>query len=158
VWTESIKENTRGNKKDSMNITRQQLSSFIDDHYIKRGEQIIQDGTVYLDRIYTDHIEAYAVGTGIYCVKLFKSTASHQINGRCTCPAFFDFGPCKHIAATGLARIQADYEPNEWCCEQIDTLKDALHFLRKQSKEQLINIIMDLIAQDQELLEFIQQS
>ena len=141
-----------------MNITRKQLSSFIDDRHIKRGEQIVRDGTVFLEKIHSDHIVAYAIGTGIYRVNISKATSSNQIKGKCNCPAFFDFGPCKHIAAVGLARMQVGYKPDEWCSEQIEILKDALQSLHKQPKEKLINVIMDCIAQDQELLELIQQS
>jgi hypothetical protein len=140
-----------------MNITRQQLSSFIHDRYIKRGEQIVEEGTIVLEKIHSEQIEAFAIGTGIYHVKLFKSNSSAQIKGTCNCPAFFDFGPCKHIAAAGLARMQVGYEPDDWCCEQIQIFKNALQSLHKQPKENLISIIMDCIAQDQELLHLIPQ-
>ena len=53
--------------------------------------------------------------------------------------------------------MQIGYKPDEWCYEQIEILKDALQSLHKQPKEKLINIIMDCIAQDQELLDLIQQ-
>lgn len=140
-----------------MNITRQQLSSFIHDRYIKRGEEIVQEGTIVLENIHPEYIVAYAMGTGIYQVKLFKTNSSAQIKGTCNCPAFFDFGPCKHIAAAGLARMKAGYQAEEWCSEQIESVKDALQSLRKQPKEKLINIIIDCIAQDQELLHLIPQ-
>ena len=140
-----------------MNITRKQLRSFIDERYIKRGEQILQDGTIILERIYPEQIEAYAIGTGIYRVNLSRTISSNQITGSCNCPAFFNFGPCKHIAAAGLARMQVDYQPDEWSSEQIETVKNALQSLHKQPKEKLINIIINCIAQDQELLDLIQQ-
>lgn len=140
-----------------MNITRQQLSSFIHDRYIKRGEEIVKEGTIVLEKIHAEYIVAYAIGTGIYQVKLFKTNSSAHIKGTCNCPAFFDFGPCKHIAAAGLARMQVGYQPDDWCDEQIENVKNVLQSLHKQPKEKLINIIMDCIAQDQELLHLISQ-
>lgn len=143
--------------RNNMNISRKELSSFIDDRYIKRGAQIVGEGTIILEKIHPDRIEAYAIGTSIYRVNLFRSAPLKQLKGTCNCPAFFDFGPCKHIAAAGLACIQRDYKPDEWSYEQIKIFKNVLQVLHKQSRENLINIIMDCIAQDQELLYLIQQ-
>lgn len=138
-----------------MNIEQKELS-FIDDRYFKRGKQIAKEGAIILDKISPERIEAYAIGTSIYQVNLFRAANSKQLMGTCNCPAFLDFGPCKHIAATGLAYLQAGYKPNEWCYEQIDALKKTLEFLHKQPKQELINIIMDCVAQNEELLYFIQ--
>ncbi len=139
-----------------MNIEQKELSSFIDDRYFKRGRQIVKEGAIILDKINSERIEAYAIGTSIYQVNLFRSLHSKQIMGTCNCPAFLDFGPCKHIAAAGLAYLQAGYKPNEECYERIDALKKTLQFLHQQPKQELINIIMDCVAQNEDLLYLIQ--
>jgi uncharacterized Zn finger protein len=57
---------------------------------------------------------------------LLKRRDKHTIQGRCSCPAYADFGPCKHIAATGFAAIAHDetegYHPNETL---VETLEEA---------------------------------
>jgi len=65
-----------------------------------RGEDYAANGQIALISAGTDGILAIAYGTLDYTVWI----ASHgrAIEGRCTCPAYEDFGFCKHLVATAL--------------------------------------------------------
>ena len=136
-----------------MNISRHELNALVNSRYVKRGEQIVQEGSIVLDRISSESIHAYAIGTGIYQITLSRSDTTKQLTGICSCPAFLDFGPCKHIAAAGLARLQPGYMPDEWCCEQKENFKKTIYFLNKKTKTELIETILRFVAQDQDLLD-----
>ncbi len=95
-----------------MVITDQELKQFIDQRYIKRGKEIVQSGNIILKKISEKEINALAYGTSIYTTKLFRK--GKALNGTCTRQAFFQWGPCKHLAATDcqpqnmlLIRIQS---------------------------------------------------
>jgi uncharacterized Zn finger protein len=140
-----------------MDISPNDLKSFIDTRYIKRGEQIVQDKSIILERVSSESIQAYAIGTGIYKVTLSRSNTNQQLTGTCNCPAFFNFGPCKHIAATGLAYLNPRYKPDRWCLEQKKNFTRIKRLLASQTKAQLIETILKFIAQDQNLLEFFEE-
>jgi uncharacterized Zn finger protein len=118
---------------------------------MKRGEQIIQEGSLVLQHIEQNNISAYAFGTSIYHVIL--SRKNNILTGTCTCPAFIDFGPCKHMAAAGLARLTPGYQPDELYWKQKENFEHILRFLEKQSKDKLVHIIMQCIGQHPEMLD-----
>ena len=74
-----------------MNLSKAELRNLIDERYIKRGEDIVHGGTIILDKIGSDSIEAYAVGTGIYHIRLWRS-APGKIDGTCNCRPFLILG------------------------------------------------------------------
>ncbi len=137
-----------------MKITMQELMAFIHDRYIARGRKIIQDGSLVIDRIGSNNVNAYAIGTSTYYIVL--SRKNNLLMGTCTCPAFIDFGPCKHIAATGLALLTTGYQPDEFYCEQKENLKNTMNLLSKKSKNELLLIIMQCIGQSPDLMDIIE--
>ena len=137
-----------------MNITMQELRAFIHERYMTRGREIIQEGSLVIDRIGLDSIHAYAIGTSTYCVRL--SSKNKRLIGTCTCPAFVDFGPCKHIAATGLALLKPGYQPDEFYCEQKESFENVMKLLSRKSKDKLIHIIMQSIGQSPDLIDIIE--
>ncbi len=136
-----------------MRIKKQQINDFIEERYRERGRQYYEEGLVDIERIETAKISAKCVGTHIYSVTL--SSKKGRLYGECTCPAYEDYGPCKHLAAVAYAAIshQKDtYSPNSACLERLaehQRLKDHLNGL---SKSDLISLIMRLVGQDDELL------
>ncbi len=75
------------------------------------GEKVFARGQTYLDQVQILSIEpsrvlAQVAGTEDYRIVL--TGGGKQIGGECSCPAFTDFGFCKHMVATGLAANQAD--------------------------------------------------
>ena len=134
-------------------LTEQSLRDYIDhETYLQRGRAYFAAGDVVLDQM-TDHtIKARVVGTQVYRTTLALDR-HHQLSGQCTCPAFRDYGPCKHLAAVGLAALalnEGGYEPSEDCQERIrqqDTLRRALSSL---DKEDLIALILQHLGDDEE--------
>jgi len=63
-----------------------------------RGEAYAEGGAVALIDVADDAVLAHVAGTETYVVQLTPSAGL----GRCTCPAFDDFGVCKHVVATAV--------------------------------------------------------
>ena len=63
-----------------------------------RGEAYAEAGLVEIIDAADDAVLAHVEGTETYVVQLTPSAGL----GLCTCPAFVDFGVCKHIVATAL--------------------------------------------------------
>jgi uncharacterized Zn finger protein len=63
-----------------------------------RGEAYAEAGHVDLVQVAEDEVVAHVSGTGTYVVHLTPSSGL----GLCTCPAFEDFGTCKHVVATAV--------------------------------------------------------
>jgi len=64
-----------------------------------RGEAYAEAGHVDLVQVAGDDVVAHVEGTETYVVRLTPSNGL----GLCTCPAFEDFGTCKHVVATAVA-------------------------------------------------------
>ncbi len=104
-----------------MNLTKSQLKHYVDERYIERGQSYFDQGLVVLDTVTEDHAKAHCTGSRVYKVTL--AINEQQLEGDCTCPAFADFGPCKHIAATALTVMAArnsQYSSSPTTIERID--------------------------------------
>jgi uncharacterized Zn finger protein len=132
----------------------EELSKFVDDRYIKRGREIVAEGSVGLEHIKTDSLTAYAIGTAFYIIEIQRHATG--ITGTCSCPAFIDFGPCKHIAAAVLARLDSHYMPSDFYYEQKELFDMMTKSLMKKSKEELIFFIFRLGNYDPEVMRFIE--
>ncbi|MGB3583749.1 MAG: SWIM zinc finger family protein [Roseiarcus sp.] len=73
-----------------------------------RGEAYHRDGRVELLAVGPERVLAEVSGTEDYRVRLVRK--GETFGGECTCPAFEDFGFCKHMVATALAANQAAIE------------------------------------------------
>jgi uncharacterized Zn finger protein len=136
-------------------MTLEKIQHFIDDRYIKRGKDIVAQGMVGLEKITTKSIVAYVVGNNIYTVHIEE--VHNRLTGTCTCPAYTDFGPCKHMAATCFARMQLNYRPSSTYSEQKEEFDTIASFLSTQTKKQLIDLIMRLAAADPEFMRMVQE-
>ncbi len=87
-----------------MTLSEVQLNRFVDQRYIDRGRAYSERGLVVLDSVTDREAHAFCVGGQVYSVRLALSR--NRLGGTCTCPAFGDFGPCKHIAAVALAIME----------------------------------------------------
>jgi uncharacterized Zn finger protein len=63
-----------------------------------RGEAYAEAGLVEIIDAADDAVLAHVEGTETYVVQLTPSAGL----GLCTCPAFDDFGVCKHVVATAV--------------------------------------------------------
>ncbi len=93
-----------------MHLTLTALKNLIDDIYIKRGKDYFQDGSVaILDRS-KDRVSARILGSRKYRTSLWWEGS--ELDGECSCPAYEDFGPCKHMAALGFAVMAETSSPS----------------------------------------------
>lgn len=77
------------------------VKAFVGDKAFARGEAYWRDGLVTIIDMNAARVRAQVSGTETYRTTVTGKGA--DIGGDCSCPAFTDFGPCKHIAATALA-------------------------------------------------------
>ena len=121
-----------------MNINPTILNNLIPEPYFTRGKEYYNRGAIRLLKITPDSVIARAEGSRVYNVTL--TYKNMQLKGWCSCPAFTDFGPCKHMAATGLALIQhvrSGYKPSEECAEQMNEFDDFNTLLKSKTKKRI---------------------
>jgi uncharacterized Zn finger protein len=73
-----------------------------------RGEAYHRDGRVELLAVEPGRVLAEVSGSEDYHVRLVRK--GEAFGGECACPAFEDFGFCKHMVATALAANQSAVE------------------------------------------------
>lgn len=96
------------------------------------------------------------VGSSVYRVGIFREGAVTISN--CTCPAFWDYGACKHIAATGLAAIYSQkegYYSSSYCRQRIKKQKRYEDLLNKKSKDELVLAIIRLSNEYPEIIDIL---
>src|SRR5580704_8777054 len=74
-----------------------------------RGEAYHRDGRVEILAVEPRRVLAQVAGTEDYRVNLLGK--GETIKGECTCPAFDDYGFCKHMVAAALAANESDHGP-----------------------------------------------
>src|ERR1700734_1284218 len=74
-----------------------------------RGEAYHRDGRVEILALEPRRVLAQVAGTEDYRVNLLGK--GETIKGECTCPAFDDYGFCKHMVAAALAANESDHGP-----------------------------------------------
>lgn len=107
-----------------------------------RGEGYHRDGQVEILVIEQGRVLAQVVGTEDYRAEL--TGHGKDFDGECTCPAFEDWGFCKHLVATALT-------VNALRTDEIDglgTLTRIRDHLKEKSIDALVGIVMDLVEQD----------
>lgn len=137
-----------------MQITHSQLSFLVQEPYYSRGKDYFVSGMIEIIQSNANQVKAKAFGTRLYNVSLMLK--GNKLTGECSCPAFEDFGPCKHIAATGLAVIANNstnsYEPSWRFKQQKSEIEQFTKFLMKKSKNELVDIIIQASYDDPELM------
>ena len=74
-----------------------------------RGEAYHREGRVEILAIEPRRVLARVMGTEDYRVNLLGQ--GETIKGECDCPAFDDYGFCKHMVATALSANESDRGP-----------------------------------------------
>ena len=138
-----------------MKITRAQLEELIDDDtFMERGESYFESGAVKLVSIKEKSVEAESLGSRLYQINLYFDKENGYLDGDCSCPAFEDYGPCKHIAATGLALIAQNndgYNPSEEFEDRRSELTRIRDLLMKKDKKELVDMILKFADDDPEI-------
>lgn len=110
-----------------------------------RGLEYFQDGAVDLLSVEPNRVHAMVLGSADY--KVVLSGTAGQVEGHCTCPAFHDWGFCKHMVATALAANAAgeagDAEP---------VLTRIREHLTSKGKAALVDMVIALAEQHPDLM------
>ena len=111
-----------------------------------RGEAYHRDGRVEILAIEPGRVLAHVAGTEDYRVNLLGK--GETIKGECSCPAFDDYGFCKHLVATALAVNESDHglEP-----EGAGALARIRAHLADKPNAVLVAMIVDLAERDRAL-------
>lgn len=108
-----------------------------------RGETYHRDGRVEILALEARRVLARVAGTEAYRVNLLGS--GEAIKGECTCPAFDDYGFCKHMVATALAANESDRDPAP---EGAGALARIRAHLAGKPNAALIAMIVELAERD----------
>lgn len=134
-----------------MEILERHIPQVIEEPYRSRGKKYFMDGDVVIQDESDKHISAKVVGSGVYHVEITWNGVLPM--GTCTCPAYGNWGPCKHIAATlfaaanGGTRLRGSPEARGRVSEstRLETK------LMKLSKRELIRLLLKYAAIDGEM-------
>jgi len=107
-----------------------------------RGEDYHRDGHVVLLAVEQARVLAQVEGSEDYRVEL--NGQGKAIGGDCSCPAFEDWGVCKHMVATALAVNSAGSEGEE----AVGALTRIREHLKKKDVKVLVEMIVELAADD----------
>lgn len=135
-----------------MQLTDSLMATLIEERYRQRGREYYAQGMVELTAVTDVKVTAKCAGTRLYKAKLELKNGT--LSGECSCPAFEDFGPCKHMAAVCyavMAKHKAGYAPSEeyeWRKGECSRLE---RHLMKKSKAELVMLIMQVMQDEPDL-------
>ena len=139
-----------------MKISPIELRHLVEEPYLSRGEEYYDQGLADVVSRTTDSAKIRVSGSRLYTVNLSRKHG--QLCAKCTCPAYTDFGPCKHIAASVFALInESTYEPNQDLAETQETIGNISTLLIKKKRSELIDIIIELVGYDNELIDILHE-
>lgn len=142
-----------------MKISKKQLKELTDGRSWKRGLDYYDQGNVI--SLFEDKgtITAKVRGTHIYRVKLW--TKDGQLDGSCSCPMGEAGVFCKHCVAVGLTYLEGGVDTSGGAASKTKktkstpaiTSEDVRKYLFQQKTDTLVEIIMDQVAEDENLRE-----
>ena len=138
-----------------MRLNRQELEQLIPNPVFARGETYFQKRLVELQAVRPRSITARVAATeGPAYTVVLKRTRS-MLTGTCTCPAFSNYGPCKHLAAAGLAMLQyrnGGYLPSDEYFSRTEFFDRLQHYFAGRPKKELVAFLMELARIHPELM------
>jgi uncharacterized Zn finger protein len=112
-----------------------------------RGVQYNKEGRVEIVSIDQSRVLARVIGSELYRCEL--KGAGEEFSGACSCPAFSDWGFCKHLVATALAANDLGPEAAEQAASRLAKIRDHL---RSKGIESLVEMIVNRAENDPDLL------
>jgi len=110
-----------------------------------RGEGYAEQQRVEIVSLDDDQVLAHVDGTETYIVEMTVSENA----GICTCPAFEDWGLCKHLAAVALTYNDLSASDVTEARGRISRLRDGLAL---DSREALVERLVNLARRDPKVL------
>jgi hypothetical protein len=108
-----------------------------------RGQAYHRDGHVQIIALAPERVLAQVAGTEDYRTEL--TGRGKSIDGACSCPAFDDWGFCKHMVAVALAANDAGGDAEAEGAGAFSRIRDHL---KEKSIDALIDMIMDMAERD----------
>ena len=118
-----------------------------------RGVEYFEDEQVEIVRIDKARVLAKVIGSEIYSSEL--EGAGKNFSGECSCPAFSDWGFCKHLVATALAANAVEPDELTHAANRLDRIRDHL---RAAGLDGLVELIMGLAERDSAVLQELELS
>lgn len=131
-------------KRDRFDIDA--LRKLAGDKVFARGEAYFGDEAVDILSLARERVLARVAGTEDYRVEIAGRGSAFR--GDCSCPAFSDWGFCKHLVATALAANAVGARGD---AESIDHLAGIRKHLKAKGIDALVAIIMEQAEQDTSL-------
>ena len=106
-----------------------------------RGADYYRDGVVEILVIEPERVLAQVAGTEDYRTEL--TGHGEDFDGECSCPAFEDWGFCKHMVATALAA-------NDLGADEVKSgaLAHIRDYLKAKEIDDLVELVVDLAVRD----------
>jgi hypothetical protein len=123
------------------------LRDLAGDKVFARGEAYHRGGQVQILTIEPKRVLAQVAGTEDYRTEL--TGRGRNIGGHCSCPAFRDWGVCKHMVAVALAANALGPEAEAEGAGVLSRIRDHL---KQKSVDALAGMIMELAERDPALL------
>src|ERR1700730_8677507 len=118
-----------------------------------RGIAYQEDGHVEIVTIDRVRVVARVVGSEVYRCELVG--AGRKFSGECSCPAFSDWGFCKHLVATALAANSLGSGALEEASSRFAKIREHL---RAKGVEGLVEMVVGLAERDPSLLKELELS
>ncbi|HET6618670.1 MAG TPA: SWIM zinc finger family protein [Dongiaceae bacterium] len=129
-------------KKPQPRFDPDKVRALAGDRSFARGDAYHRGGHVNILSLSADRVLAEVTGTERYRVEL--SGHGRTIDGSCTCPAFEDYGFCKHMVATAFAVNAMGPEG----AAAADALGRIRAYLGELDADALIAMMVDLAERD----------
>ena len=127
--------------------TRIDINSLLDEiapSIVSRGQRYHHEGRVTILDADPNRVLARVEGTEPYITRLFIDRHGH-VDGDCSCPAYENYGPCKHMVAVGLTILKTGLQPDP---EIARTQARIRNHLRGVDVETLIGMVLDRALTD----------
>jgi uncharacterized Zn finger protein len=118
-----------------------------------RGVDYHEDGQAEIVTFDRTRVLARVIGSEVYRCELVG--AGKKFSGECSCPAFSDWGFCKHLVATALAANSLGPAALEQASSRFAKIRE---YLRAKGIEALVEMVVDLAERDPSLLKELELS
>ena len=133
--------------KDQSRFSIDALRDLAGEAVFARGEAYHRGGQVQILAIEPKRVLAQVAGTEDYRTELIGR--GRNIGGHCSCPAFRDWGVCKHMVAVALAANALGPEAETEGAGVLSRIRDHL---KQKSVDALVGMIVELAERDPALL------
>jgi len=133
--------------KDQSRFSIDALRDLAGEAVFARGETYHRGGQVQILAIEPKRVLAQVAGTEDYRTEL--TGRGRNIGGHCSCPAFRDWGVCKHMVAVALAANALGPEAETEGAGVLSRIRDHL---KQKSVDALVEMIVELAERDPALL------